>query len=196
MKSVVSSLFLGASFICTTAVAQTDEQPLLWFADASDTGGTTFLTRLDESMLVSAEVQGLTPGDAITFWWVVWNNPAGCSDGICGDDEFNPGNEGLLQTSQAVVGNASGNLVKSNGTLEFGAVLRKNTNDDHQVLFGAGFASPFLLTVDPEDAEVHLVVQKHGQGRGGEKLREQLTYFEANCTPSCADVQFSVHPPL
>jgi hypothetical protein len=138
----------------------------------------------------------MVPGDAVTLWWVVFNNPAGCSSGTCGDDEFEPGNEDLLEDAEVAVGNASGNVVKSDGTLEFGGALRKNTMDDHQILFGAGFASPYLLTVDPDDAEVHIVGQTHGQGRGGKKLREQLTYFEANCTPSCADVQFAVHPPV
>ena len=157
--------------------------------------GKSILTRYNNMVLVSIEAAGLEPGDAVTLWWVVWNNPQGCSDGICGDDEFNPGNEGLLVAAEAAVGNASGNVVKSNGTMEFGGVLRKNTMDDHQVVFGAGFSSPYLLTVDPQDAEVHMVLQNHGQGRGGKKLREQLTYFEANCTPDCEDVQFSVHLP-
>jgi hypothetical protein len=177
-------------------MADTDTQSVLWFADATDTGGLSHLTRTGNMILVTVEAEGLVPGDAVTLWWVVFNNPAGCSSGTCGDDEFEPGNEDLLEDAEVAVGNASGNVVKSDGTLEFGGALRKNTMDDHQILFGAGFASPYLLTVDPDDAEVHIVGQTHGQGRGGKKLREQLTYFEANCTPSCADVQFAVHPPV
>lgn len=177
------------------AVADTDERPTQWFADGSPADGVSFLTRLEDTILVSVEVAGLAPGDATTLWWVVFNNPAGCSPPACGDDEFALGNEALLVAAEVGVGNASGNVVKSNGTLEFGAVLRRNMNDDHQVLFGAGFASDYLLTAEPDDAEVHLVVQSHGQARGGKKLLEQLANFEANCTPSCADVQFAVHPP-
>lgn len=105
------------------------------------------------------------------------------------------GNEYLLGAAAVGVGNASGNVVKSNGTVEYGGVLRRNAMDDHEVVFGAGFASPYLLIVDPDHAEIHIVVQTHGKGRGGKKLREQLTYFQANCTPSCADVQFAVHAP-
>ena len=179
-------------FVCGSSVADTSTTDVLWFADASPTGGQSHLTRLDDTILVAVEVAGLVPGDAVTMWWVVFNNPAGCTPPFCGtDDDFTE--EGIIN-AQIAVGNATGNVVKSNGTLELGGALRKMENDDHQILFGAGFGV-YLLTVDPDDAEVHLVVQNHGQGRGGKKLREQLTFFEANCTPSCQDVQFAVHPP-
>jgi hypothetical protein len=93
------------------------------------------------------------------------------------------------------VGNATGNVVKSDGTLEFGATLHQDWNDpSHQVIFNNGFdPDGSLLTVEPDDAEIHVIVQTHGQARGGKKLREQLSNLEANCTPACADVQFAVH---
>ena len=193
MKSFVSGLTLATMLVCSTTMAETDTQPVLWFADASDTGGLSHLTRTDDAVLVSVEIAGLPPGDAVTLWWVVFNNPAGCG-AACGDDEFDENGPGF-GPAQVAVGNASGNVVKSNGTLEFGGVLRKMTNDDHQILFGAGGDGEFLLTVDPDEAEIHIVAQTHGQARGGKKLREQLAFFEANCTPSCADVQFAVHQP-
>ena len=63
-------------------------------------------------------------------------------------------------------------------------------------MFNNGFdPAGSILTVEPDAAEIHVVVQSHGQGRGGKKLREQLAYLEANCTPACADVQFAVHLP-
>ena len=192
MKAFISRVVLTAMFVCGSAVADTDTQSVLRFADGMDTGGLSHLTRTGDTILVTIEVEGLVPGDAVTMWWVVFNNPAGCTPPFCGtDDDFTE--EGIIN-AQIAVGNATGNVVKSNGTLELGGALRKMENDDHQILFGAGFGV-YLLTVDPDDAEVHLVVQNHGQGRGGKKLREQLTYFEANCTPSCEDVQFAVHPP-
>ena len=67
-------------------------------------------------------------------------------------------------------------------------------NGNHQVLFGEGFGA-YLLTASPHDAEVHLIVQTHGQARGGPKLLEQLAYVERNCTPFCTDIQFTVHIP-
>ncbi len=193
MKSIISRVMLVAIIVCGSAVADTDTQPVLWFADASLTGGMSHLTRTTDTILVTVEVVGLVPGDAVTLWWVVFNNPAGCG-AACGDDEFDPNGPGF-GPAQVAVGNATGNVVKSDGTLEFGGILRQGINDDHQILFGAGGDGVNLLTVAPDDAEVHIVVQIHGEARGGPKLREQLTFFEANCTPSCADVQFAVHQP-
>jgi hypothetical protein len=194
VKLFISRVVLITMFVCGSALADTDEQPVLAFSDFSDTGGNSFLTRLDNMIPVTLEAEDLTPGDAMTLWFVVFNNPAGCYVlGHCGEFDEDFSEAGII-SAEIGLGNASGNVVKSNGTLEFGGILRQGSNDDHQIIFGAGFGE-HLLTADPHDAEVHLVLQSHGQGRGGKKLREQLTYLEANCTPSCADLQFAIHKP-
>jgi hypothetical protein len=38
---------------------------------------------------VTVEAAGLTPGDAHTLWWVVFNNPSACSD-PCGEEILFP----------------------------------------------------------------------------------------------------------
>ena len=182
------------SLLCGVSIADTDTQNTYWFADGSVANGNSHLTRLENMVLITVEASGLNPGDAMTLWWVVFNNPAGCTGGVCGDDEFNDPTGAALAAAEVAVGNASGNVVKSDGTLEFGGVLRRNSNDDgHEVVFGAAFVSEYLLTATTDAAEIHVVLQSHGQARGGKKLREQLAFLEANCTPSCADVQFSIH---
>jgi hypothetical protein len=194
VKSFISRVVLISIFFCGPAMADTDEQAVLDFSDFSDTGGSSFLTRLDNMILVTLEAEDLTPGNAMTLWFVVFNNPAGCFViGHCGEFDEDFSEAGII-SAEIGLGNASGNVVKSNGTLEFGGILRQGSYDDHEIIFGAAFGD-YLLTAEPEGAEVHLVLQSHGQGRGGKKLREQLTYFEANCTPSCGDVQFAVHKP-
>jgi hypothetical protein len=195
MKALIAIVAAAGLLGWGMAIADTDDQDVLWFSDGTVTGGTSYLTRLDDTVLVTIEATGLNPGDAMTLWWVVWNNPAGCTGGMCGDDEFDDETGAALVAAGAAVGNASGNVVKSDGTLEFGATLHQGANDpDHQVLFNDGFDEfGSILTAAPDDAEYHFVLQSHGQARGGKKLREQLAYFEANCTPACADVQFAVH---
>lgn len=177
----------------------TDTQDVIWFADGTPTDGKSHLTRTDNMVLVTLEAAKLKPGNVFTLWWVVFNYPEFCS-GSCGEDDiFN--NDGTLNQVQITtvgiaVGNATGNVVKGDGTLEFGARLPRDSNaPGHQVLFGAGFGEVMLVN-SPHEAEVHLVVQSHGQRRGGPVLLEQLAYNTANCTPRCADLQAAIHPPL
>jgi hypothetical protein len=171
MKSFVSRVVLISMFVCGSAMADTESVPVQLLADDMLTDGWSHLTRTDDMILVTMEVTGLVPGNAVTLWWVVLNADA---------------------TAPTAIGNASGNVVKSDGTLEFGAVLREGENEPgHQIILNAGGDGAPMLT--DADAPIFFVVQTHGQARGGKKLREQLSMFEANCTPSCADVQYAFH---
>ncbi|MEN8114263.1 MAG: hypothetical protein ABFS21_07730 [Actinomycetota bacterium] len=195
-------LVAGVAFAAGgTEMTVTDTQSVQWFADGTDTGGYSYLTRTSDELLLSAEAQDLIPGNAYTVWWVVFNNPEACSAPGCSEDDIfgEDGNlnvEGVIAAGIAV-GNATANVAKANGTAEFGARLKKgDTMSDHQILFPSGLAGGALLTAMPGDAEIHLIFQDHGQARGGPELLNQLTYVETGCTPFCDDVQFSVFPAL
>ena len=179
----------------------TDAQPVSWFADGSDTGGRSYLTRTEGMLFSSIEADNLTPGNAYTVWWIVFNDPDKCSAPGCGEDDiFNEDStlntQGVME-AKISVGNATGNIAKSDGTAEFGAQLTRDGGnaDGHQILFPAGLQGDSVLTASGNDAEVHVVVQNHGRARGGSQLLSQLSYFESGCTPLCSDVQFSVHRP-
>lgn len=198
--AVFGLLLVGSAAVAVGHIqaSATDVQPVLSFEDLSDTGGQSVLTRTDGMVVLALEAADLRPGDAYTVWWVVFNAPENCSGGECGEDDiFSP--DGALdvagvQAAQIGVGNATGNIAKTNGTAEFGARLKRNdVTTDHQVLFPAGLAGPGVLTASGLDAEVHLIVQHHGQARGGTQLSNQLSLVEYGCTPGCADVQFAVH---
>ena len=173
LRIIVTLAFLILLFFNSGVLADTDTQSVYWFDDASDTGGKSHLTRTDAMVLITLEAAGLVPGDVHTLWWIVFNDPAGCSAPCGEDDIFLPDgnlNEAGVVAAQIAIGNASGNVAKMDGTLEFGGRLRQNSDaDGHQVLFGAGFGD-YMLTASPDDAEVHVIVQTHGQARGGEKL--------------------------
>lgn len=198
--AAIGLLLVGSAAVAVghLQASLTDVQPVLSFEDLSDTGGQSVLTRTDGMVVLALEAADLEPGDAYTVWWVVFNAPENCSDGECGEDDiFHP--DGTLdvagvQAAQVGVGSATGNIARTNGTTEFGARLRQNdTTTDHQVVFPAGLAGPGVLTASGLDAEVHLVVQHHGQARGGTQLSNQLSQIEYGCTPGCPDVQFAVH---
>ncbi len=210
-RSVLGVATVALVMIAGVAVAAghlqpstTDSQNVLWFADASDTGGDSFLTRTEGMVLASIEASGLTPGNAYTVWWVVFNNPGACSDGACGEDDIfvdgspeNGPNVPGIVAAEIAVGNATGNVAKADGTAEFGARLKVNDGDasGHQILFPAGLSGDSVLTASGNNAEIHIVIQSHGQARGGKQLSTQLSLVETGCTPFCEDVQFAVHLP-
>jgi len=184
----------------------TDRQAVFTFtSDPQETGGYSNLTRTDGMILIALEAAGLTPGNVHTLWWIVFNNPEACSEDCGENDIFDLANEfggacdGLncdgVVAAGIAIGNATGNVAKSDGTLEFGARMPMGSNaDGHQVLFGAGFG-PIMLTSSPHDAEVHVIVQSHGQARGNKQLMQQLSLVDSNCTPRCADLQATIHKP-
>lgn len=183
------------------AASTTNTEAVYWFADGSDAGGLSHVTRTNGMIVATVEPANLVPGNAHTLWVLVFNNPGNCSDDVCGEDDiFNE--DGTLNVNQVIaiglaIANGTGNIAKTDGTLEFGARIPQGadlTALGHQVLFGDGFG-PTVLTASPHDAEVHFIIQTHGQARGGPQLLEQLTYVDTNCTPFCSDIQFSVHVP-
>lgn len=181
---LVPKVMLLTVFVCGPVMADTDTQPLLLLDELGNPtapvdGSWSHLTRTDDMLLLTAEVSGLEPSDAMTLWWFIVNS--GCSAG---------GDCTVLANAS---GNIVGNIVKSDGTLEFGAVLREREADalGHQVVFANTDYGEVVTDVD--SSFVILAVQSHGQTRGGKQLREQVSELEANCTPSCVDVQISFH---
>lgn len=182
------------------APSTTNTTATYWFSDGTDAGGLSHLTRTNGMIVATVEPANLTPSHAHTLWVLVFNRPENCSDACGEDDIFLP--DGTLNVPQVLatglgIANGSGNVAKSDGTLEFGARVPRNADLlalGHQVLFGDGFG-PIVLTASPHDAEVHFIIQTHGQARGGPKLLEQLSTVDSACTPFCTDIQFAVHLP-
>jgi hypothetical protein len=140
----------------------------------------------------------LTPGDAVTIWWVIFNQPEACAaypTGACGlDDLANP-------DVAAEITYATGNVINHNGKVRFSAQLE--VGHTAQEWFGNGFTNP-------TGAEIHVVVRSHGQVipellddmlgtfRGGCQDDEVITpdhpaYEDGTPGPNqCVDLQFAV----
>lgn len=199
---VAIMMIAGVAVAAAHLVASTtDTQPVLLFSDGvTDTGGESHLTRTSGMATVVVDGQSLVPGDVHTLWWVVFNNPAGCSN-PCGENDIfdeNGLNATGIAAADIAIGNATGNVAKSDGSIELGGVLKMGDDGGHQVLFvpsDFGGSGDHLLNVPPDDAEFHVIVQTHGNARGGNQLLTQLSMVEFGCTPGCADIQFAVHAP-
>jgi hypothetical protein len=164
------------------------------------------LVRMHHGVSMTINTTGLEPGHVYTIWWVIFNNPENCSDGICGpndvflmDDEgrFILTDDGLIQPNvagremtQVSSLRATGNIGYEDGTSVFKAHLPiGDTTDD--MAFG-----PALL--DSMGSEIHLIIRSHGPIIP-ELLNEQLMTAWGGCPDPynrspCRDIQIAIFP--
>lgn len=139
--------------------------PVVTFQPAGDFGGgvlvpgTFFpptgraeskLTREEDELSYKIRTTGLPPG-AYTNWWVIFNNPSGCTGGVCDEDDFaNP-------AADPTVFWATGGVVKKDGKGKFKAEIEVGElpPGPDQVVLGQGLTNPL-------GAEVHLIIKYHG----------------------------------
>ena len=145
--------------------------------------GASTLVRDWHGVRMTYHTSGLEPGAAYTAWWVVFNRPDRCSDGVCGEDDIfedpKPARTSVLW--------ASGSIAGYDGIADFYAQLDRREKTG-EVLFGPGLVNVF-------GAEIHVVIRTHGQPIPG-AVDAQLSTFGGGCeTNYCADVQAAVHPP-
>lgn len=144
----------------------------------------SLLTRSSKGVSVALSTTGLEPLAAHTLWFVVFNQPAACSDG-CGADDF--GNPAV----NASVFWGAGRVSDEFGQADFASNVIKRAGTPGQLLFGPGLVK--------FNAEIHFVVRSHGPADdliAADELEDALTTHAGGCvTNVCEDVQFSIHLP-
>ncbi len=177
MTSVVMSVLM----IAPASAGGTDNQGLFDFVEFNDSGdivsipGHTSVRRVADGVNLHAHLRGLTPGNAVTVWAVIWNDPDVC-EGPCGSDDV---------VAHAVVAwTGMGGVASRGGTLNLRSSFDLGFYDSHPVVQG--------YFTDPAGAEIHLIVQDHGPYTGNPA---QITEFLGGCNPTCTDIQASVHQP-
>lgn len=180
--------------------------PVQLFADASEVEGAwSRLVRYENGVGATVHSSGLPPGDVVTVWWVIFNDPSKCSDDACGEDDiflFDDAGEMVMTdegpqlnmeqieaTQNSVLG-ATGNLIPESGEGHFSAWL--GVGDVPGILWG-----PALL--DPAGAEIHLVLRSHGP-MVADVFDDQISSFNGGCADEwpnepCQDLQFAMHKP-
>lgn len=150
-------------------------------------GTSAQLVTNDQGATLQVNTTGLTPGHAVTLWWVVFNNPENCSDGVCGgDDAFPPpGNT----AAGASVSFAGGHVIGGDGQANYGAHLSVGEE-----------AAPWPVgLLNPRMAEIHFVLRDHGPAIP-EIIEEQISTAGGGCNNfppftgdyTCVDVQGGV----
>jgi hypothetical protein len=198
------SLFSSA---LASASESSQVSPMHDFADASVIEGTkATLSRLDGGVHITVDTVGLTPGHAVTAWFVVFNNPENCSDDECGENDiFNldadgefvlnadgtpPMNMDGIESSNISVHHADGLIIDVEGTAQFlGSLV---VGDMSEVAFGGGL-------VDANAAEVHIVLRDHDAAIPG-STDTMVNTLSGGCSVDwpnepCEDLQFAVFKP-
>jgi len=168
----------------------------------------SMLDRGPDGVATKVRTRGIA-GDAYTGWYVIFNAPGNCSDGVCGEDDiFNT--DGSFNASQieaariAVVWSQAGAVANPAGRIKLDGGLAEGEvpGGVNQVVIGLeedGALVPLGVVSSIEDtmvAEIHIVLQNHGPAHSDAALLDQqLTMFHGACNPECIDVQFAVHLP-
>jgi hypothetical protein len=199
-------LALAAATPAVSASAEHSTSPVFRIADVL--GGTPFpvgsstLVRSDNGMTAELGTSALAPGDVVTMWWVVFNDPDSCRSGIPGASRCGPAD--VMQGRGGVSSLRATGRIVDDGTAGFGAHLR--VGDTARALIGDGLTNA-------RGAEVILILKTHGPKLPG-FVSQQLHTFAGACadqsdappgtpphllgTPGpndCAEIQVSVHSP-
>ncbi len=154
------------------------------FSDGSAVAGAwSTLVRNQAGVSMTIHTTGLTARDAVTVWWVVFNNPSACASGVPGIARCGEGDLFAAAVNASVL-YATGHVIGGHGIGDYGAHLA--LGDASGALFGPGL-------VDPLGADIHLVVRTHGPASPG-VVDDQIHSFDV-CNLICTDLQFAVHEP-
>lgn len=183
-----------------------DKQPVVDFATNEPVvGAFAMLDRTADGVATKIRTR-VEAGHAFTVWYVIFNNPDACNSGACGEDDifteagtFNV--DQIVATRLSVVWGNSGGVSNPAGrvALDGGLAVGEVPSGPGQVLIGTaedGALVPVgvVTGLEHSSAEIHLVIQDHGEAHSdADLLTQQTTSFQGACNPDCADVQFSVH---
>jgi hypothetical protein len=173
---------LSVVLVSYASAATQTTSDVVSMADPTLVMGSSTLTRTDKAISVDLHTTGLTAGDAVTIWWMVFNHPEACTSGATtGGPRCGMADMGNPEVDLSVL-YAAGHVIDDSGVADFGGKLA--VDDASGAIMGSGLH-------DPAGADVTLVVHDHGPADPG-TVSQQIHTFDA-CNPGCTDLQMSVH---
>lgn len=170
MKISVTLLACGLAMMATAANA--DTLPMSWTPTSGMTpgpieGSNAMLVTGPDGSSMQIVTQGITPGHAVTVWFVALQNPHLCVSNPCTPMEA----MGMPEMNTVAV-NGGGVVVPEDGQIKISAFLP--VGDVSNNLYETRFTAP-------ETAEYHLVVHDHGPFIP-EFASDMLSSFRGGCT--------------
>ncbi len=149
-------------------------EKVYWWWDAERPVGKSWLLRSRDGLTAIFDSSELPPGQAVTLWFIFFNEPGKCSTSPCSvpADVFN-------DEAKADFHFGSGQVIRSHGRATFAAHLPVgDTSFSGKAEVGAGPAVPLTK---PARAEVVLALHSHGPALTAQDLKHQLTSFLGGC---------------
>jgi hypothetical protein len=155
------------------AAEQRSSSPVIWTWDPGANLGTSTLVRTQSGLSATFHSSQLTPGHAVTLWFIIFNNPGACYTTPCSvqDVLFNP-------DAQADFLAGGGHVIGASGSGNFGGHLEVGD------ISGSGkteIGMPAVGLLDPLNAEVHLALHSHGPAVPGPGLPAMISTFTGGC---------------
>lgn len=172
---------LGSTGVLADTAAERSTQPVVVIWDGTPVGTST-LVRTDAGISASYHATGVPAGQAVTLWFVIFNNPSACA-GPCGavDLFFNPAAGGDF-----LVG--AGQVTGASGSANLGASLR--VGDTSGSAFPEiGMPERSVGLTNPRGAQVALLLHSHGPKLSGQALAWQLSSFTGGCEVFQGDLE-------
>lgn len=163
---------MGSGVVLCAAIAPADTLPMRWTPPSGMTpgpieGSEAILIRSPDGASMQITSSGITPGHAITAWFVAVQNPEACASNPCSPMEA----MGMVETNSVAV-NGGGTVVPEDGVIFLSAFLP------------AGEVPTNLYDTqltEPETAEYHLVIHDHGP-LIPDLAADMLSSFRGGCT--------------
>lgn len=194
--------------------AQSTTSNVYWSWDPTAAIGTSTLIRSESGITAVFDSRDMPPGQAVTLWIIIFNNPEQCDSSPCTNLNASA-NEFLADLFDPDVAGdfhfASGHVTGGAWEATLGGHLRVgDLTASGRVEVGIDGGIPLF---DPFKAEVLLAVHSHGPALTGRTLKDQISSFLGGCQTflgtdgfaegpgdvpdaagECSTMQFSLHP--
>lgn len=176
----LTTLALGAGSVLAAPAARS-VQPISNLWDPATVVGEASLIRTDAGLTATLLSSDLPAGQAVTLWFIVFNNPSACA-GMCGLADL-LGNEA---EADFLVG--GGHVTGADGTGGFGGHLAVGDTSGSAFL-ELGVPSRAIGVTNPWGAQVTILLHSHGPAMTGADLVSQMSSFTGGCSVFQGDLE-------